>query len=102
MIWMMRGEAPNDGAAPIVAHPHRLLGTQGVQEFEHVLDDHLKPVVLMIPVDTRAPVAAHVRRNGAEPQARKARELVAPAERKFRPTVHKYHQGGAGGSAGEV
>src|SRR5262245_42387433 len=98
---MMRGEAPNDRAAPIVTHPHCFLGAQRLQEFEHVFDDYLD-LVFMALIDARAPVTSHVRRDGAEPQARKTREMMAPTNRKFRPTVRENDERSPGSPTGQV
>src|SRR5215467_12222932 len=53
-------------------------------------------------IDTRAPVTSHVRRDGAQPQARKTRELIAPTNRKFRPTVRENDERSPGLPTGQV
>ena len=44
-LRMMAGEAPHDGAAPVVADPDRPVAAEGVEQLEHVLHALLERVV---------------------------------------------------------
>jgi len=82
-------KTPDDGAAPIMPDPDGLLVSQPVEKLEHVGHGVGERVVFVARIDGRAAIAAHIRCYRAKAEARKAWQLMTPADRKLRPAMHE-------------
>jgi hypothetical protein len=82
--------------------PDRLVGAQAVEQFDHVGDDVFLCIVLVPVVHAGSAIAAHVRRDGAKAQTAKHRQLMAPRNRKLRPTVDEDDRSSRLGAACKV
>src|SRR6185436_522198 len=74
----------------VMANPNGALDLQCVHELDHVLDDLALRICRVARVcSRRAAIAAHIRRDAAEAERRKRRQLVPPADRKLWPAVQE-------------
>jgi hypothetical protein len=62
-VWMVLSDRPNDRRTLVVADPEGLLRAERVEKLHHVGCDLLERIVLVMRIDARAPVSAHIRRN---------------------------------------
>src|SRR4051794_31612700 len=88
----MTGDVPDHRASPVVADPYCLIVSEVVEQFDHVSHDVLLSERLRAFVGGRAAVAAHVRRHRTEPEAGEYWQLMTPADRQLRPTVHEHNE----------
>src|SRR5579863_1971830 len=89
---MMTREVPHHRTAPIMTDPHRFLTPRRIEQFDHVAHDEFLRVVAVLMVNRRSSIAAHVGRDRAKSQRRKRGKLMAPADRKLRPSVDENYQ----------
>ena len=83
---------PGDRRAPIVPGDHRRLGTERVEQADHVADEMEERVLLDLLRRVGLPVAAHVRRHGMEAGFGEGAELVAPRIPAFRKAVAEHDE----------
>src|SRR5262249_10156496 len=88
-LRVVAGETPGDRAAPVVPYPDGAPGAKRFEQLQHVRDDVLEHIVLVARIDTRAAVAAHVRRHGAAAKIGETAELMAPADGKLGPAMQE-------------
>ena len=77
-VGVVTGQIPYDRATPVMSHPDGFLSAEGVQQVKHVAHNEFLRVVVVVFIDRRTSVAAHVRRDYAETQSAKHGKLMPP------------------------
>ena len=83
---------PGHRRAPVVAGDHRLLGTERIEQADHVADQVQQRVLVDRLRAVGLAVAAHVGRDGVVAGLRQRGELVAPGIPGLRKAVAQQHQ----------
>ena len=89
---MAAGHLPGQGAAPVVADQHRLVGAQSIDQRHHVGHQPALPVGVHLGGAAGFTVAAQVRGHRVVPGLRQRRQLITPGGPAFRETVQAKHQ----------
>jgi hypothetical protein len=73
-----------------VSYPHGAFVTERIEQRNEIADVFFHRVIFVAPVYGGSAVTAKIRRDGAEAESAKHRQLVPPAVSEFRPAMREY------------